>query len=439
MVLVFAACTSLRDSNDEVPNRVLTEDGAWCWFSDPRAIYYQGEFKRTYTGWVDSSGSIVVAYFDHDSGEMSRHILHNQLERDDHDNPAFLMDPEGKLMIFYSKHSRHQPALLARATRPERIDSWESPQPLNLNDSITYAGFSDTYTYSNVVRLSDEDNKLYLFWRGSDFKPNYSTSSDYGRTWETGRILVLPERTYRNRRPYMKVHANGRDAIHFAFTDGHPNAEPTNSIYYMKYRDGALLRANGERIATLSDGPVDPAKTDLVYNGNEPSGKAWIWDIAETAQGQPVIVFVAFPTDSSHVYYYSIFNEGKWNNYRLIDSGGWFPHTREGAKEREPNYSGGIVLDHNDPSQVYLSRTKNGVFEIERWYTNDLGKTWNSAEITRNSQHDNVRPYVAQNHPADSTIILWMNARQYIHYTDYESGIMMAVIPTQGMRETSHK
>src|SRR5690606_20591678 len=130
-----------------------------------------------------------------------------------------------------------------------------------------------------------------------------------GRTWETGRILVLPERTYRNRRPYMKVHANGRDAIHFAFTDGHPNAEPTNSIYYMKYRDGALLRANGERIATLSDGPVDPAKTDLVYNGNEPSGKAWIWDIAETAQGQPVIVFVAFPTDSSHVYYYSIFNE----------------------------------------------------------------------------------------------------------------------------------
>ena len=31
----------------------LTLNGAWCWFSDPRAVYYEGLHNRTYAGWVD--------------------------------------------------------------------------------------------------------------------------------------------------------------------------------------------------------------------------------------------------------------------------------------------------------------------------------------------------------------------------------------------------
>ena len=50
--------------------RSFTFDGAWCWFSDPRAIYFKGKHARTYVGWMDSLGSVVIAYYDHDTKEI---------------------------------------------------------------------------------------------------------------------------------------------------------------------------------------------------------------------------------------------------------------------------------------------------------------------------------------------------------------------------------
>ena len=173
--------------------------------------------------------------------------------------------------------------------------------------------------------------------------------------------------------------------------------------------------------------PVNPAKADVVYDATQSREKAWIWDIAEDSEGRPVVVYAKFPTDTTHVYYYGIYDEGKWNNYKLTDAGSWFPQTRAGKKQREPNYSGGIVLDHTDPSQVYLSREKNGVFEIERWSTEDRGKHWQVEAITEHSSNDNVRPFVIRHHADDGARLLWMNVEEYFHYTDYRGAIKMSV------------
>ena len=433
LALFIQGCATQSSERKETPSgeayRSFTQDGAWCWFSDPRAIYYEGDHKRTYSGWVDSTGNIVVGYYDHLDGNVKTEILHPGFEKDDHDNPSFFMDGGGKLMIFYSKHATgNSPIFLARAKRAEEISAWDPVRKLRLNDTIAYAGFSNTYTYTNVVQLSDERQKMFLFWRGADFKPNFSVSRDGGKNWDAGKILILPERIYKNRRPYMKVASNNKDVIHFAFTDGHPNVEPTNSIYYMKYRQDALYKANGEKIMDWSALPIDPKQADVVYDAAASKEKAWIWDAAENKEGNPVAVYAKFPTDTTHVYYYAIYDEGRWNNYRLTDAGPWFPHTREGALEREPNYSGGIVLDHNDPSHVYLSKERNGVFEIEHWTTDDKGKDWQVEDLTRNSQFDNVRPFVIRNHPGDSLKVLWMNIRKYGHYTDYRGEIKMSVV-----------
>ena len=118
------------------------------------------------------------------------------------------MDPEGRLLVFYSEHSTENPILMAKAKHPESILEWEPLRSLSLNDSTLFDGASNTYTYTNIIRLKDENNKLFLFWRGTDFKPNFSISLDYGTNWTKGRILVLPERSYQNRRPYLKVASN---------------------------------------------------------------------------------------------------------------------------------------------------------------------------------------------------------------------------------------
>ncbi len=414
----------LEEEGREPAIVTVTNDGAWCWFSDPRAVYFEGRRRRTYSGWVDSRGNITIGFYDHDNGTISRRTIHEQLEVDDHDHPALLFAPDGRLLVFYSKHSTSTPIYLAEAREAESLSAWSPPRELALNDTATYRGLLNSYTYTNPCLLSGEDDRIYLFWRGMDFKPNLSWSDDLGKTWAPGRILILPERTYANRRPYLKVADNGRDRMHLAFTDGHPRNEEANSIYYAGYREGAFHRADGQRITTLEELPIDPAAADIVYDASTTGEKAWVWDVAEGADGQPVIVYVRFPDDTQHVYYYARWDGSRWQNHRLLDAGKWFPQTPPGKTEPEPNYSGGLALDQEDPSIVYLSRQLNGLFEIERWQTPDGGNSWNRRPLTSDSKRDNVRPAAVRNAgPGNALQVLWMRNTHYRHYTDYRSSL----------------
>lgn len=407
----------------------FTTDGAWCWFSDPRAVYFKGQHARTYAGWMDSLGSVVIGYYDHETKVIDTTIIHHALEIDDHDNPSLFIDTKGIITVYYSKHARKEPIVMTRSSNPEDIKHWESKQVLALNDSTIFEKSSNTYTYTNILQLSEEQNTQYLFWRGTDFKPVYSVSIDSGKSWGQGKLLVLPDRIYNNRRPYIKISSNDKNAIHFAFTDGHPRDEATNSIYYARYSKGMLMKANGESIMKWDELPLDPVKADMVYDAKPTSEKAWIWDVAEDTSGNPVIVYARFPSDSTHVYYYATWDNNKWNNYKIVEGGGWFPETPPGTLEREPNYSGGIILDHKNPSIVYLSRQVNGVFEIERWTTSNGGEDWTTKAITSNSVHNNIRPFVIRNSSeSDSLRVLWMNVNRYVHYTDYQTSIKMNLV-----------
>jgi hypothetical protein len=84
-----------------------------------------------------------------------------------------------------------------------------------------------------------------------------------------------------------------------------------------------------------------------------------------------------------------------------------------------------------------LSREKNGVFEIERWSTDDGGRHWRMESVTENSQRDNVRPFVIPNPAGDSVRLLWMNVQEYFHYTDYRSAIKMSVANPDNYRKAS--
>ncbi len=432
IILTFSAGKRISVPESPQPGESylsFTEDGAWCWFSDPRAIYFNGKYRRTYAGWIDHIGNVTVGFYDHDRKTIETAIVNKGLEVDDHDNPGLFLDKGGKLWVTYSKHSGDC-IYLVKGKNPEDISTWEPTRILKINDTVTNSGVSNTYTYTNLCQLAGEQNTLYLFWRGADYKPNFSKSTDGGETWSQGKIFILPERLYKDRRPYVKIASNNKDVIHFAFTDGHPNAEPANSIYYARYRNGYLYKANGKRIKAWSTLPVEPRQTDVVYDATTTKEKAWIWDVAEDREGDPVIVYSRFPNDFTHLYYYALWDQGKWVNHKLLNSGRWFPQTPAGAVETERNYSGGIILDHQDPSTVYLSRTKNNKFEIEKWTTPDQGKHWKVTEITTNSSFDNVRPFVIRNHPMDgSPALLWMNVKKYIHYTDYETAVKMDINP----------
>jgi len=406
----------------------LTEDGAWCWFSDPRAIYTTKKNGQIVTGWVTKSGDIVAASLDLKTEKIEQKRLYANLEIDDHDNPSFLQLPDKRILTQYTWHGGS-----AKGMGIIQNETLQGTNILSFSDSVIFKPQTkallekfkrETYTYANPFLLSAEHNKLYSFGRWIGFKPNYITSSDNGKTWSDPVVIITSKELNTNNRPYVKYFTDGKSRIHLIFTDGHPNAEPLNSVYYCYYENGAFWRADGSKIATIAQLPFHPSDATVIYKATEQTGKAWIFDIVADKKGKLIVAYTRYPTNKKHQYYYAVYDGKKWHDHHLIDSGKWFPQTPEGKKEREQNYSGGLTIDPKDPSVVYFSHEINGVFEISKGITKDLGKTWKISPITRNSLLDNVRPIVPRyKKPDDKTILLWMENKKYIHYTDYDSRI----------------
>jgi rhamnogalacturonyl hydrolase YesR len=251
-----------------------------------------------------------------------------------------------------------------------------------------------------------------------------SKSTDGGETWSLAQVVVTRKTSTAGNRPYVKIASNGKDRIHVVFTDGHPRNEASNSLYYVCYRAGSFRKADGTRIAGMNELPFEPAAADCVYDAAKTGARGWVWDVAEDSAGRPVIVYTRLPAETDHRYHYARWDGTQWQDAEIVGGGKWFPKAPAGKTEPEPHYSGGIALDHGDPSTVYLSRPVNGVFEIEKWTTADAGKTWKSEAITSGSKADNVRPFVVRGHAPGGPTVLWMNtAGGYVHYTDYRAAI----------------
>jgi hypothetical protein len=396
---------------------VVTSDGAWNWPGDPRAVTHVREHARTYVGWVDGRGSVRVASYDHGTGEVIASTLAAELDLDDHANPSLLVRPDGRVVAFYSAHSG--PALFYRvSSRPEDASAWGDALTVPVNT----AG-PNGYTYPNPVFLSGE-GRVYLFWRGGDFHPCFATSDDWV-SWSGVTPFIAGE----GRRPYLKVASDGVETIHFAFTDGHPIEEERNSLHYVAYRRGVFRLADGTPVADLGGLPIDPSDTDLVYDAHASGVSAWVWDVAADPLGRPAIVYATFPDGTDHRYRYARWDGDRWHDNEITPGGGWFSSARVPAGARLARatflyYSGGIALDHGDPSVVYLSRPVEGTFEIERWTTPDAGETWTAEPITSGSTSNNVRPVVPRSRDEGGPEVLWMNG-DYVDFKRYSTGILL--------------
>lgn len=392
---------------------VLATDGAWCWFGDPRAVFYRGEHRRTFVGFVTSTGDVTLAHYDHDSKEVASAVVAEHLQEDDHASPAVLVRPDGRLIVFYSGH-RGRWMIYRTCTNPEDIASWGKPHAASGHTSEVSG-----YTYPNAALLAGERDKRYVFWRGTDFLPMFSVT-ETGLSWSEPVALIRGD----GERPYVKVASDGVATIHFAFTNDHPGSEPANSIYYVSYRDSTFRRADGSILGTMEDLPLAFEEMDLVYDAAHAGARAWLWDLAFDSSGNPVIAYVTFPAEEDHRYRYARWDGTAWVDTELTPAGSWFPTGGERHRYFEPYYSGGIALDHSDPSVVYLSRPIGGVFEIERWTTPDGGRSWSSEAVTSGSASNNVRPLVPLGRSVDGPGLLWMNG-PYTDYKHYSTSLRM--------------
>ena len=399
--------------------QVITRDGAWCWFSDPRAIYVD---DKMFCGFVDKEGSIWAFCYDPSTCQSKQYKLFNKLDYDDHANPSIMALSDQRLVLFFSAHggTKNSPIYYAVSKYPSDISSWEEVQEINpeMEGSLGVC-------YTNPVMLSDENNRVYLFFRGRDFKPTCIYTDDL-KTWSQPINLVRNDPGYgQGGRPYTKITTNHKDKIFFAFTDAHPRDRATNSIYFMMYKNGKICKADGT-VVSETLGSIIPSQVDKVYDATRTFDKAWIWDIAFDESEKPILVYARFSDrDNKHSYWYARWNGIKWENHKITDAGQWFQRT-EYVKEKpeyECNYSGGVYLDHENPNILYTSRPINDRFEIEKWTFTGGKQKWITEAITYQSEKDNVRPFVVRNHRGSQPSVLWMYNYKYPGFKAYDCAI----------------
>ena len=63
-LVVLGARTVAQES---FKSNVVAEEGAWCWFADPRAMHYEnaaGTINASYLGYIDVHGNVKATQYD---------------------------------------------------------------------------------------------------------------------------------------------------------------------------------------------------------------------------------------------------------------------------------------------------------------------------------------------------------------------------------------
>ena len=103
-----AVLTASAQTNKAYQGHTIAKEGAWCWFADPRALHYENKKNKinsTYFGYIDCHGNIKATQIDHRKKTRQEVLVRSWFQPDDHDNPAFLVLPDERIMIIYSRHT----------------------------------------------------------------------------------------------------------------------------------------------------------------------------------------------------------------------------------------------------------------------------------------------------------------------------------------------
>ncbi len=436
LLACIAAGVLAAPAADAVRPIVFNDDGGWCWFEDERVIVHGGKLiiGSVAMGTKDPGrkGNIEVAVHDLASGKTSVHVLHRPAsdpERkqwaDDHNSPAFLVRPDGRILAMYAMHGPEE-KIYYRLSGMHDAASWGE-------EKIFVPSPSSRVTYSNLHLLASENGgkgRIYDFFRGlnNSFKPSYAWSDDFGDTWQAGGVFLDVPAQFRHR-PYAKYASNGRDTVHIAYTEGHPR-DFDNSVYHILYRDGELRRSDGTPIRALPEGLKSPNEGTRVFQGDA-NNVAWTSDLHIDRRGRPYLAFsvqknsAGLPAGQGgedHRYRYARWTGAAWESEEIAYAGSkLYPG--------EDDYTGNVALDPHDPNIVYISTNADPVsgkalisradgrrhWEIFQGRRRAARWTW--TPVTRDSSVDNIRPVVPL-WPGRQFALLWLRGAMRA-YTDY--------------------
>lgn len=439
LILIVLCVYSLHSNAQDTKNiptgggYQVAAEGAWCWFADPRALHYEnkeGTINKTYIGYIDIHGNIKAMQYDFQKKEQEEVLIRSYFQPDDHNNPTFLVLPDERIMIFYSRHT-DEPCFYYRVSRtPGDITTLGEEKRIKTENNTTYP---------SPFILSDDPEHIYLCWRGIGWHPTIAKLS-LPDSKDGVEVVWGPYQLVKSTgaRPYAKYMSNGKDKIYLTYTTGHPDNELPNFLYfnYIDIKTLQLTDVEENVLSTIADGTFKVNKTaDYVKQYpstvvDQPSERDWVWQITSDRTGNPVIAMVRISDDKeSHDYYYAKWNGYEWKKTFLANAGGHFHQT----PNLEKCYSAGLAIDPSNVNEVYCSLPIEGkygkVYEIVKFIMNEEGEVISKKAVTKDSRLNNVRPYMIPDSENTPLRLTWMYGNYYDwivssqHPQGYSTGI----------------
>lgn len=420
LYIVSIGGAEAQTANGPLPGGGYTvaSEGAWCWFADPRALHYEnasGTINKTYIGYIDIHGNIKAMQYDFKRKRQDEVLVRSYFQPDDHNNPTFLVLPDERIMIFYSRHT-DEPCFYYRVSRlPGDITTLGEEKIIKTKNNTTYP---------SPFILSDDPEYIYLCWRGIGWHPTIAKLSlpdekdDVDVVWGPYQIVKST-----GARPYAKYMSNGKDRIYLTYTTGHPDNEMPNFLYfnYIDINSLTLHSVTGNLLTTIKDNMLKVNKSSGYAKqylhtlvDDDTASRAWVWQVAADKQGNPVIAMVRISEDkTSHDYYYARWNGQEWKKTFLAHAGGHFHQT----PDIEKCYSAGMAIDPARVDEVYCSVPVEGkygkVYEIVKFTLDDTGTVVKRTPVTSNSKKNNVRPYMIPQSEKSPLRLTWMYGDYY--------------------------
>ena len=417
MLAALAAAVPGGCQEDGEPVTRTVSPCSWSYFGDPRAVAHG---SHVITGCVATDGRTVLEDYDAETGLRRLQTVFEPLEVDDHNNPSLVFFRD-RLFAFSAPHSGYLYPRNRRSQVRYRVSArpWGDGGGFGAVKTVPLGrGCGLGYTYPNPVVAG---GRLYLFMRGPCWAPYFTSTAD-GVRWSPPRTLVAAPRPSaqdgggtRRVRPYAKYDAAPDGSILMTFSDGHP-ASFKSSLYFVRFKDGRFLRADGSVAGTMADLPLRFDRLDRIHTYGRRAGRAWPMDVAADAGGAPVVVYTALRGTSD------TFRYARWDGTR------WQTHAIAAAGQTLFSYhNAGITLDHADPARVVLSRTIHGQNEIEVRRTADHGATWSATQLTHGSATFNIRPVIPRGLPADRPLVVLYVSGRATSFREYDTAVRMGI------------
>lgn len=402
---------------------VFNDNGAWCWFQDPRVVHDPANdtllvCSVAATEGKDGAGrggDVDVVSYNLKGGSASRFVLHHALlPQDDHNTAALLIRPDGRYLAMYSRHNQDAFSYWRVSARPHDATEWGPEQTFDWTPHLK----GSRVTYHNLFYLPAE-KRTYDFSRAVNTDPSIVVSADFGDTWAYGGKLLTNARLgYVN--GYTKYASNGADRIDFVTTDHHPR-DFNNNIYHGYVRGGKLYRADDTVVddnVLDDDGHPQTELTKVFTAGtvlkDDALTHAWTVCLRRDPRGGKLFAILTARANDAP-------ENTNFADHRLLyatlDGTAWRVH--EAAKlgaclwPAEQDYTGMADLDPAHPDTLYLSTPidpRDGkslkVHEIFKGVTPDGGATWRWTALTADSPAANLRPVVCAWSPSDRAV-LW--------------------------------